>query len=250
MSLILSADCTLYYEEYGAGETLILLPGLVGTIESDWRRFIPDLARHCHVIAVDLRGHGRTDNPSGVLRLPRLVEDLDRLFDSLQIDQAGLCGYDFGGALALRYGVQHPERISTLVLHASKVFWTIPELSAALASLDPAAIQASDPVQAASLRQLHLPANGPRGWELLLDQSRTLLAEMQNAPPGEADLAQATFPVLVTLGDADEVVSRSETRELVFLLPDATLRILPGVSHPIQTVRKEPFLSSVISFIG
>ena len=250
MSLILSRDCTLYYEEYGAGETLILLPGLVGTIESDWRRFIPDLARHCHVIAVDLRGHGRTNNPSGVLQLPQLVADLDRLFDSLQIDQASLCGYDFGGVLALRYGVEHPERISTLILHAPKVFWTISELSAAAASLDPAAIEASNPVQAASLRQLHLPANGPRGWALLLDQSRALLAAMEHDPPTEAELARATFPVLVTFGDADEVVSRREVRELVFLLPDATLRILQGVSHLLQTLRKEPFLSSVISFLG
>ncbi|MEM0049029.1 MAG: alpha/beta hydrolase [Candidatus Bathyarchaeia archaeon] len=55
-------DVTFHLEESGKGNHLILLHGLLRSIESDWKRFIPSFSREYRVIAVDMRGHGLTDN--------------------------------------------------------------------------------------------------------------------------------------------------------------------------------------------
>ena len=77
MSKIKVNDLTVYYEISGNGSPLVLLPGMLGTIESNWRRFIPALAQHYRTIAIDLRGHGGTDNPapSGKAGIGELIVD-------------------------------------------------------------------------------------------------------------------------------------------------------------------------------
>lgn len=79
-----SGDAVVYYEEYGGGPTLILLPGLLGTIDSTRRRFVPDLAAAFHVLVADLRGHGRTNNPAGVLTEVHTPADCRHPIQSLQ----------------------------------------------------------------------------------------------------------------------------------------------------------------------
>ena len=56
----------MYYEEYGNGEPLILLHSGTSTSRM-WRPHIPFFAEHFRVIALDSRGHGRTNNATGVL---------------------------------------------------------------------------------------------------------------------------------------------------------------------------------------
>ena len=53
---------SLYAEESGHGETLVLLHGL-GASGYTFRRIVPDLARRYRVVTVDLKGHGRSDKP-------------------------------------------------------------------------------------------------------------------------------------------------------------------------------------------
>ena len=118
MSEIRVDDLTIYYEISGTGAPLVLLPGLLGTIESNWRRFIPALARHYRTISVDLRGHGRTDNPdpsgkesTGKLYIERMVDDLIGLLDGLEFEQASVLGYSLGGCVGLAAGLKRPGRI-------------------------------------------------------------------------------------------------------------------------------------------
>src|SRR5262245_54224645 len=119
-----SRDATIYYEEHGSGEPLIVLPGLLGTIESHWRRFLPLLSKTFHTIAVDLRGHGRSNNPSKEFTLPVLVDDLHALFAELQFSSAHVCGYSLGGYVGLDYGLSHPSKIDGLIMHGTKFYWT------------------------------------------------------------------------------------------------------------------------------
>jgi pimeloyl-ACP methyl ester carboxylesterase len=61
---------------------------------------IDALARDFHVIAFDVRGHGKSDKPHGVSRYRgEIVEDVARLLDHLRIRQAHIVGYSMGGYL-------------------------------------------------------------------------------------------------------------------------------------------------------
>lgn len=249
MSFIRSKDAALYYEEYGSGEPLILLPGLLGTIESHWRRFIPEFSRHFHVIALDLRGHGRTNNPSGVLRLHTFVHDLYALYDALDIETAHVCGYSVGGYIGLAFGIRHPGRVRSLLMHATKFRWTPEAVAATTKDFDPEVIRANTSHWAAQPQGDHA-LDGENGWENLLASAREFIATLPDEGLSEQSLRLAHFPVCVFLGDNDEMIAREEAERVVAVLPDAMLEILPDTRHAMKHVQKTLFLERALRFFS
>jgi pimeloyl-ACP methyl ester carboxylesterase len=237
MSYILSADATVYYEEYGTGEPLVLIPGLLGTVESHWRRFIPEYAKHFHTIAVDLRGHGRTNNPSRRLLLSQCVDDLHVLLDTLEIERALLCGYDFGGYLALAYTLRHPGTVRGLVVHATPLSWNMDAVTAAI-----------HPERTVTLQQDHLPGNGPTGWSDLLQASRPLLESLSHDGLTENGLRTLACPVLVTLCEGDDVVPHAEAERLAAAMPQGRLHIFGTGQHSLHSIPKQPFVEVTSQF--
>ncbi len=248
MSYIRSKTATIYYEEHGAGETLILLPGLLGTIESHWRRFIPSLAEHFHVIAVDLRGHGKTDNPSHELRLHHLVGDLFALYESLDIDTARICGYSLGGYVGLAFGVQNPGTVDSLLMHGTKFYWSSEAVRTTIQEFDADTIVAKVPHWAEQLQRDHGPTNGATGWRSLLHAAKELIKAMPSEGLTANSLHLADFPALVSAGDQDELVPRSEVVRLADALPYGMPHIFPTTPHPMQKVDKQAFLDIAYSF--
>lgn len=249
MSLIRSADAAVYYEECGTGQPLVLLPGLLGTIESHWRRFIRELSEHYHVIAVDLRGHGRTNNPSGVLRLETLVNDLAALVDTLQLGKVRMCGYSLGGYIGLAYGLRHPGKVEALVMHATKFFWTRENAMDLAGTLEVSHIVDGSPGWAAALQLDHSPANGVDGWKTLAESARRFILTLPEEGIQLPAVALADFPVLVSLGDQDEMIPRAEAGRLSEALPDSRLVILENTRHPMQKVARDVFLGPVLPFL-
>lgn len=71
---------------------------------------IRELSKHFHVIAFDIRGHGKSEASSVPLTYPLIVEDMKQILDAHQIDRAYICGFSSGGSIALEFLLQHPER--------------------------------------------------------------------------------------------------------------------------------------------
>ncbi len=250
MSLISSKDAAIYYEEHGSGETMILLPGLLGTIESNWRRFIPQLAEYFHVVAVDLRGHGRTNNPAGQLRLHTLVADLFALYDSLGIESARICGYSLGGYIGLAFGIQHPGTVQSLLLHGTKFYWNRSDIQSAVMNFDSDRIQKKVPAWADQLQHEHSPANGENGWKTLLRQAKEFIQTMPSEGLTGSALKHADFPVLVSVGDEDEMISRPEAEQLADALPYGILNVFAHTQHPMPQVDTKLFLDIAYSFFN
>ena len=233
MSYIRSIDAALYYEEYGSGETLILLPDFLGTIESDWRRFLPEFAGHFHVVAADLRGHGKTNNPSGTLRVDSLCADLDTLFETLEIDAAFLCTHGIISSLAVIYAIRHPERIRGIILHA-------PEL---VSPEHPRSPSAPDAPTGEYLSRLHEPANGPDGWTGLVRAHGDLLQDIASSFPDEVR-ASFMVPVLLTSGEEEPPLHGSRAG----MFPRASTVRVPQSGGTLSAVQKQPFVGAVVSF--
>ncbi len=250
MSYIRSKDSAIYYEEHGAGEPLILLPGLLGTIESHWRRFIPDFAKHFHVVAVDLRGHGRTNNPSEQLRLHTLVADLFSLYETLEIDAARICGYSLGGYIGLAFGIQHPGRVQSLLMHGTKFYWSDEAVASMIRDFDPEKVTQKVPSWSEQLQREHSPANGDDGWKGLLNSAKEFIETMPSEGLTENSLKLAVFPVLVSVGDSDTMIPRSEAERLASALPNGTLNVFENTRHPMSKVDKRMFLEVALPFFN
>jgi pimeloyl-ACP methyl ester carboxylesterase len=110
----------LYAEELGAGSPIVLLHGLGGSGYT-WRYMVQALARNHRVIAIDLRGFGRSDKPfdqhyAAVDQAAYVRSFLERR----GLAGVTLVGHSFGGAVALALTMDlnrtHPERVGKLVL--------------------------------------------------------------------------------------------------------------------------------------
>jgi pimeloyl-ACP methyl ester carboxylesterase len=114
----LAGGHALAYREAGPadGPVVVLLHGLASDADT-WDRAIGPLAAHgLRVLAVDLLGHGASDKPAGTYLLSDFTESLADFLDALDVPAATLCGHSFGGAIAMYFGAQHPDRVARLVL--------------------------------------------------------------------------------------------------------------------------------------
>jgi len=111
-------EVELTVNETGAnGRPFVLLHGLTGH-RDDFRERMPDLAAAGRVLAPDLRGHGdftRTGRAE-TFTFEQLVADLSALLDALGVGSCDLLGHSFGGMLALRFVLAHPQRVASLIL--------------------------------------------------------------------------------------------------------------------------------------
>ncbi|MVW76202.1 alpha/beta fold hydrolase [Pseudomonas xionganensis] len=115
MSYFTHNGCQLHYEEYGHGAPVVLVHGL-GSSTRDWEYQIPDLAAQYRVIALDVRGHGRSDKPSERYQISDFAGDVLALLDHLRLPQVHLVGISMGGMIGFQLGVDNPERLKSLCI--------------------------------------------------------------------------------------------------------------------------------------
>jgi pimeloyl-ACP methyl ester carboxylesterase len=85
------SDIDLYYEISGEGEPVLLIHGLGGS-SRDWDRQIAALRLTYQVIAVDLRGHGKSDKPFGSYTIAQFGTDTPQVLPELVERAARLVG--------------------------------------------------------------------------------------------------------------------------------------------------------------
>ncbi len=144
---------SLFYEEHGSGQPLILLHGGLGMGEM-YAPILPLLAKGRRVITVDLQAHGHTADVDRPLRHETLADDIAGLIGHLGLAQADVMGYSFGGATALRTAIQHPDLVRRLVVVsvASKRDGWYPE---SLAGMDQMGSQLAEMLKGSPMYQIY-----------------------------------------------------------------------------------------------
>ncbi|MFZ0545343.1 MAG: alpha/beta hydrolase [Candidatus Promineifilaceae bacterium] len=234
----------VYGDNSSQSETLILLPGMLGSIGTQWRNFISPLSRSYRVVLMDLRGHGRSENKASWLNPERMMKDILGLADYLHADTFHIAGYSLGGYLGLMLALNHPRRVSTLLMHATKFYWTNEAVANMRAQLDPDAMGQKVPGYANQLAQEH----GGSHWRVLVRQAADLVGYLSQEGITEGMAAHTQNPCLISVGDRDELVSLPEAQRLSRVVANGELIVLPGVRHPFRTVREVPLLPMMLAF--
>jgi pimeloyl-ACP methyl ester carboxylesterase len=232
----------LAYQTFGSGgpAPLVLLHGGFGSVEM----FGPNLdafAAGRRVVGVDLQSHGRSPAADRPMRFESMADDIAELIGALDLGRTDVLGYSLGGAVALRLGIQHPDRIRRLVLVST------PVRRSGWYPAGVAAFDAMGPETAAFLRQTPLfetyAAIAPN-----VDDFATLVTQLTTQLKVDydwsAEAKDLPMPVMLVVGDADTLPPRSAV-ELFELLGGGQrdgswdrsgrthhrLAILPGVTH-------------------
>src|SRR4051812_23362313 len=92
----------MYYEIHGSGRPLVLIHGGGSTIESNFGRILPELAKSHLVIAVELQAHGHTADIDRPLSFEHDADDVAELLKQVHIGKADILGFSNGGTTALQ----------------------------------------------------------------------------------------------------------------------------------------------------
>ncbi len=121
----------LHYVEGGNGAPLILLPGWLQTWW-EYHQVMPALAKHFHVVVVDIRGMGDSDRPAGGYDKKTMAQDVSELVKSLGFERVYIAGHDVGGQVVFSFVANHPDQSIKAammdVVHPDDSFYKIPML--------------------------------------------------------------------------------------------------------------------------
>ena len=110
----------IFYEEHGAGAPVVLIHGFGVDARLQWGEtgLIAFLAPRFRVIALDCRGHGRSERfyDSDAYAMRNMSRDVLNLLDYLQIDRTLLVGFSLGSRVCFEIMTTHPERCRAAVL--------------------------------------------------------------------------------------------------------------------------------------
>jgi pimeloyl-ACP methyl ester carboxylesterase len=121
----------IHYIVEGKGEPVVLIHGFTADIDKNWRtgftagpqnnrqgpRIFEALSRNYRVIALDNRGHGKSDKPHDTKQYGlEMVEDIVRLLDHLKIKKAHVVGYSMGAIITAKLLATHPDRLLSATL--------------------------------------------------------------------------------------------------------------------------------------
>ena len=224
-----------------------------------------------HVVAPDLRGHGQSDRPTDAdaYSLELMAADVLAVADRLGWDRFALLGHSMGGGVAQLIALEHPERLTGLVL-ASTFHGPVPGISMELVQLGcwvvreagmegladaMAARRAENPESIAAFERLQeaIPGYAEQSRARLVETSPDMWMAMAPRFVDQEDrlerLAKVDVPTAVIVGELDETMG-DDCRRLAATIPGASLTVIAGAGHVPQLEQPEAWWAAVSGFLG
>lgn len=278
----------LYVDERGAADApaLLYLHGGPGSGSYDFMSFQGDrLSERLRLVAVDQRGVQHSDPLEGLVTEDDLVADFEAVREALGISRWAILGHSYGGRLALRYAVMHPETVERVIFENPPWDMELVTRTLVLAGLpllrelgleEGVAELLDDPgpftVQTWNERTGVLHRLGDRRMEVYLGpSSRDLELPADKLPdeiqsragrfaetivqtPGFVEsllpwLERLTQPALLIKGELDPVTSPEEIALFQSNVPTGTYRRFDGVGHFVHAEAADEYTRLVTDFV-
>ncbi len=217
--------------------TIVMIHGF-GGYAMQWKYQLQALSDTNRCIAIDLRGHGRSDKPLTDYTVDEVIADVEAVLAALGVDEPFvLMGHSFGGALATTFAHRFPERVSRLILTATAARFVLPWYSRAVLRLPTAVLNVIRPF----VRKYYsaTPAVLKRFYHNAMVKWN-----------GRGMMRSLEMPVLVIRGARDAVFPTASYDEVARLIPRAE-EVSVGVSqHMVILERHSAVKRAVDRFLG
>jgi pimeloyl-ACP methyl ester carboxylesterase len=232
----------MYYEEYGAGEPLVLLHGF-GGCSQNWLPFIAELSERHRLVVVDLRGHGHSTNPANKFTHREAASDVFLLLEKLAVGHFSAMGMSSGGMTLLHMATSQPKRIDAMVLISATSHF--PDEARAImrrASLETMPKEVQEMYRECAKR-------GDAQIRQLIAQFNAFHKDYDDMNFTAQGLSTITARTLVVHGDRDRFFPVEIPVSIYRSIPDAALWIIPGGDHVPIYDSTVPFTSTALRFL-
>jgi pimeloyl-ACP methyl ester carboxylesterase len=179
----------------------------------------------------DFCGHGGREIPATPFSISLFADELVNWMDDHRMGEIDIFGYSMGGYVALYMAKHYPERVGKILTLATKLAWDVPTAEKEVKMLNPEKIAEKVPKFAEALQQRHAPAD----WKVVLNKTAEMMLAMGAVPPlKDEDFRAITHKVQLCVGDRDNMVSESETRNVHHLITGSVFYLLPETPHPVE----------------
>ena len=211
----------MYYEIHGQGKPIVLIHGGGSTIQTNFEKIIPLLAKNRQVIAVELQAHGRTNDRNADLTFEQDADDIATLLKNLKIDKADFFGFSNGGTTTLQIAIRHPELVDKIILGSALAkrngvpewFWGF---------MENAKLENMPELLKVGYKKVAADTNG---LQVMHDRDAKRMVNFKDIPDEQIKSIKA--PTLIIIGDKD-VITPEHAIELHRLISNSELAIIPG----------------------
>jgi pimeloyl-ACP methyl ester carboxylesterase len=235
----------LVYWKGGSGPLTFLLHG-VNDHAGSWSGVVRDLLRDATLIIPDFPGHGDSEPRSGPLDLDDILRGLDAIMEvEAPVMPVRLVGNSMGGWVALRFALDHPDRVAALVLESPGGLTYEYKLSSFLPR------NRSDAM--AMVTAVYGPALPKPAGFVLDDMVRRaprmpavrILQKSLNDYALDANVGNIRVPTTLVWGELDGVLPLDYGRRLESMVPNAHLDVLRGAAHIPHRTHPKAFAEAV-----
>ena len=251
----------LNYKSIGSGYPLIILHGLLGSLDN-WQTIAKQFGGHFQVFIIDQRDHGRSPHtPEFSYEL--LVSDVLEFMQQQGLDRAHFIGHSMGGKVAMHIALKHPERVAKLIVvdvapveyedRHSDVFKALFAVDLrTLGSRQQAegtlrSILGNDETTVQFLMKgLYRDDDNRFQWrfdvQALYDAYDEISFGITAERPFEGD-------TLFIKGERSEYINASNFSEIIDLFPNNQLVEIPGAGHWVHAENPVQFTNEVLKFL-
>ena len=236
------ANAKLYYEVYGSGTPLLLLHGDTFGYIDEFAQYLPLLSKHFKVIAVGMRGHGKSELGSRSLSYQQFAEDAMTILKKEKHDTAFVMGFSAGAITAYYLAAYFPEEIKKVVALGGMIDPSgyFPASFEELKKLTAEDCEKMLPGLVAARKEL-MPKS--HTYEELIGALRA--SWLQETYMDQDKVASIKCPVLNIGGDSDNYIDPVGLAKTHQLIPNSQLAILPNCSH-VGLILKPDMLEELI----
>jgi pimeloyl-ACP methyl ester carboxylesterase len=263
---------TLHYATSGAGEPILLIPGL-GLDHAYYRFGIPLLSRHLQVLAVDPRGIGRSTKSPPPYTVEAWADDFAVMIDKLGFGPIHVLGSSLGGSMALALAQRHPGKLKSLIVvggfseldRATELNFRLRlRLIEKLGMSDEVAdymglwtltrkfINSDAGFATMRANQANIRANSAQSYsafvEALLKWGRCQPGQ-EREPKFTTLLDSIKTPTLVVTSDNDHLIPKELSELIAGRISGAKLVVMPGAGHIPFMEQPEEVVRIVLQFL-
>jgi len=255
----------LHITDAGEGRTIVLIPGWPLSDEMYEYQYNDLINHNFRVIGITLRGFGRSSKPYGSYNYDVHALDIKRVLDQLNIEDATLCGFSMGGAIAAMYvSLYGTMRVTKLVLAgAATPSWTqredfpynipktdVDDLIALNNSDRPKLLSNFAKIFSATETALN---EGIGNWLTAINLSASSFATGKclmalRDTDLRRDLVKIEIPTLIMHGKKDKICSFDLAEQTKKLIQNAQLVVFEKSGHSLFLEETKKFNSELIKF--